>query len=168
MGSQGNVALGKGSARADLQGGQGKCGFIPNWCLGGEDQLLMASECERGDSPSHRGGRGVDGVCAPAPPRLSPQPQGSQLPLALMGRGQQGHWASQPPRPGWEDADSDSSSHRQLCFCFQSSECGHPSPGHQSLSPEWTRPPLLGNRAPPSWWVFAAPSLALWVKHLEM
>lgn len=62
MGSQGNMALGKGSARTDLQGGQVKCDFTPNWCLGGEDQLLMASESERGDSPSHRGGWGIDGV----------------------------------------------------------------------------------------------------------
>ena len=85
-GSQGNLALGKGSARADLQGGQGKR-FPPKLVFGRRDQLLTASESERGDSPSHRGGQGVDCVCVSAPPR--PPAPGSQLPLALIGRGQQ-------------------------------------------------------------------------------
>ena len=107
----------------------------------------MASECERGDSPSHRGGRGVDGVCAPAPPRLSPQPQGSQLPLALMGRSQLGPGV--PAASAWlEDTDSDSSSHRQLCFCFQSSECRHLSPWAPEPVSRVDEPPSAGQPGP--------------------
>lgn len=60
-----------------------KYDFAPSWCLGGEDQLLMASESERRQSLPPRGSG-----CR----RRVPPPRGRQLPLALMGRGQQGPW----------------------------------------------------------------------------
>ena len=47
------------------------------------------------------------------------------------------------PQPGWKDADSGSSSHRQLCFCFQSPECRHPS--------SWTPEPISRVDESPLW-----------------
>lgn len=93
--------------------------------FGRRDQLLTASESERGDSPFHRGGWGVDGVCVPATPR--PPAPGQPAPSGPDGEGPAGALG----RPGCLGLAgrtlTQTRHHIVTSACFQSPECGHPS-----------------------------------------